>query len=59
MSELPEKLNHRLITISLFALGFAGFECYKGGGLVWHFIFGLFGYLLLAGIWQAWVQRKK
>ena len=53
MSELPERLNNHLIAISLIAAG------YKGGGIVWGFLFGLFGYWFLAGIWQAWVHRKK
>ena len=59
MSELPERLNNHLIAVSLLAVGYTGFEWYKGGGIVWGLLFGLFGYWLLAGIWQAWVHRRK
>lgn len=59
MNDLPEKLNNHLIAISLLAVGYAAFEWYKGGGVIWRFVVGLFGYLLLAGIWQAFRKKNR
>lgn len=60
MRKLPENLNNRLTAISLISAGYATYELHTGGGgLIWELMLGLFGYLFLAGIWQAWVDRRK
>lgn len=59
MSKLPETLNNRLIVLSAIAVIYAGFQLSKSESIVWRFILGLFGYLLLAGLWQAWASRRK
>jgi hypothetical protein len=59
MSKLPDNLNTYLTALSLIGTGYAGFQWYHGGGIVWRFFVGLFGYLFLAGVWQAWVHRRK
>jgi hypothetical protein len=59
MSLLPEKLNNHLIAVSLIVGAFAGFQLYNGGGYVWRFIIGLFGYMFFAGLWQLWAARRK
>lgn len=59
MSKLPETLNNRLIVLSSVAVIYAGFQMSKSESIVWRFILGLFGYLFLAGVWQAWTSRRK
>lgn len=59
MNDLPEKLNNQLIAISLVAVGYGAFEWHRGGGLIWRFVVGLFGYFLLAGIWQAFRKKSR
>jgi hypothetical protein len=59
MSNLPETLNTYLTALSLIVISYAGFQWYQGGGIIWRFLVGLFGYLFLAGVWQAWVHRPK
>ena len=44
---------------SLIVISYAGFQWYQGGGIIWRLLVGLFGYLFLAGVWQAWVHRRK
>jgi hypothetical protein len=59
MRNLPEKFNNHLTALSLIGTCYAGFQWYQGGGIVWQLLVGLFGYLFLAGVWQAWVHRRK
>lgn len=59
MSKLPEIIHNRLIVLSLVAILYAVFQLSKEDSLEWRFVLGLFGYLLLAGIWHAWGSRRK
>jgi hypothetical protein len=59
MNKLPENLNNHLTALSLIGTAYAGFQWHQGGGIVWRFLVGLFGYIFLAGVWQAWVHRRK
>jgi hypothetical protein len=59
MRILPEKLNNHVIAISLIAGCYAGFRWHNGGGYLWKLIVGASGYMVLAGLWQVWVTRKR